>query len=135
MSKCPFAERPCEHGHRTDQPSSSARSGRRAWHGPAWQGLVLASQALSLSLTPALLWQATHDQSASVRAPLHESQHVFEMSAMQDRPDALLTLPLVHLLPDLRGLSSSVRRRQCRACRVSRCLCVFRGVVRVEQAT
>lgn len=133
MSKCPFAERPCEHGHSTDQPSSSARPGRRAWHGPAWQGLVLASQALSLSLTPALLWQATHDPSASVRAPLHET--VFEMSAMQDRPDALLTLPLVHLLPDLRGLSSSVRRRQCRACRVSRCLCVFRHLVRVEQAT
>lgn len=134
MSKCPFAEKPCERDHRTDQPSSSARSGRRAWHGPAWQGLVLASRALSLSLTPALLWQATHDQSASVRAPL-QRQQVFEMSAMQDRPDAFLTLPLVHLLPDLRGLSSSVRRRQCRACRVSRCLCVFRHLVRVEQAT
>ncbi len=135
MSKCPFAEKPCEYDHRTDQPSSNARPGRRAWHGPAWQALVLASQALSLSLTPALLWQATHDQSASVRAPLRESQQVFEMSAMQDRPDAFLTLPLVHLLPDLRGLSSSVRRRQCRACRVSRCLCVFRHLVRVEQAT
>lgn len=135
MSKCPFAERPCEHGHRTDQPSSSARSGRRAWHGPAWQALVLASQALSLSLTPALLWQATHEQSASMRARLPETQQVFEMSAMQDRPDAFLTLPLVHLLPDLRGLSSSVRRRQCRACRVTRCLCVFRHLVRVEQAT
>lgn len=135
MSKCPFAEKPCEYGHRTDQPNSSARPGRRAWHGPAWQALVLASQALSLSLTPALLWQVTHGQSASVRAPLYERQRVFEMSAMQDRSDALLTLPLVHLLPDLRGLSSSVRRRQCRACRVSRCLCVFRRVVRVEQAT
>lgn len=134
MSKCSLAEKPCEHGHRTDQPSSSARPGLRAWHGPAWQGLVLASQALSLSLTPALLWQATHDQSASVRAPL-QRQQVFEMSAMQDRRDALVTLPLVHLLPDLRGLSSSVRRRQCRACRVSRCLCVFRHLVRVEQAT
>lgn len=134
MSKCPFAEKPCEYGHRTDQPSSSARPGRRAWHGPAWQGLVLASQALSLSLTPALLWQATHDQSASVRAPL-QRQQVFEMSAMQDRPDALVTLPLGHLLPDLRGLCSSVRRRQCRACRVSRCLCVFRHLVRFEQAT
>lgn len=135
MSKCPPAEKPCEYDHRTDQPSSSARPGRHVWHGPAWQALVLASQALSLSLTPALLWQAAHDPSASVRAPLHESQQVFEMSAMQDRPDAFLTLPLVHLLPDLRGLSSSVRRRQCRACRVSRCLCVFRRVVRVEQAT
>lgn len=135
MSKCPFAEKPCEHGHRTDQPSSSARPGRRAWHGPAWQGLVLASQALSLSLTPALLWQAMHEQSTSMRASLHERQQVFEMSAMQDRRDALVTLPLVHLLPDLRGLSSSVRRRQCRACRVPRCLCVFRHLVRVEQAT
>lgn len=135
MSKCPFAEKPCEHGHNTGQPSSSAHPGRRAWHGPAWQALVLASQALSLSLTPALLWQATHDQSASMRARLPETQQVFEMSAMQDRPDALLTLPLMHLLPDLRGLSSSVRRRQCRACRVSRCLCVFRQLVRVEQAT
>lgn len=135
MSKCPFAEKPCEYAHRTDQLRSSARPGRRAWHGPAWQALVLASQALALSLTPALLWQATHDPSASVRAPLDERQQVFEMSAMQDRPDAFLTLPLVHLLPDLRGLSSSVRRRQCRACRVSRCLCVFRRVVRVEQAT
>lgn len=135
MSECPFAEKPCEHDHRTDQPSSSMRPGRRAWHGPAWQALVLASQALSLSLTPALLWQATHHQSTSVTAPLHESQQVFEMSAMQDRRDALVTLPLVHLLPDLRGLSSSVRRRQCRACRVSRCLCVFRHLVRVEQAT
>lgn len=135
MSKCPSTEKPCEYGPRTDQPSSSARPGRRAWHGPAWQALVLASQALSLSLTPALLWQAVHDQSASVRASRHERQQVFEMSAMQDRPDAFLTLPLVHLLPDLRGLSSSVRRRQCRACRVSRCLCVFRHLVRVEQAT
>lgn len=134
MSKCPLSEKPSEYGHTSDQPSSSARPGRR-WHGPAWQALVLASQALSLSLTPALLWQTTHDQSASLRAPLHERQQVFEMSAMQDRPDAFLTLPLVHLLPDLRGLSSSVRRRQCRACRVSRCLCVFRRVVRVEQAT
>lgn len=135
MSKCPFAEKPCEHGHRTDQPSSSARPGRRAWHGPAWQALVLASRALSFSLTPALLWQAMHDQSASVRAPLHETQQVFEMSAMQDRRDTLVTLPLGHLLPDLRGLCSSVRRRQCRACHVSRCLCVFRQLVRVEQAT
>lgn len=134
MSKCPFAEKPYEYDHGTDQPSSSARPCRRTWHGPAWQGLVLASQALSLSLTPALLWQATHDQSASVRAPL-QRQQLFEMSAMQNRRDALVTLPLVHLLPDLRGLSSSVRRRQCRACRVSRCLCVFRRVVRVEQAT
>lgn len=134
MSKCPLAEKPCEFGHRTDQPSSSARPGRRGWHGPAWRALVLASQALSLSLTPALLWQASHDQSASLRASLDERQQVFEMSARQDRPDAFLTLPLVHLLPDLRGLSSSVRRRQCRACRVSRCLCVFRRVVRVEQA-
>lgn len=133
MSKCPFAEKPCENGHRTDQPSSSARPGRR--NGPAWQGLVLASQALSLSLTPALLWQAMHEQSTSMRAPLHESQQVFEMPAMQDRRDALVTLPLGHLLPDLRGLCSSVRRRQCRACRVSRCLCVFRHLVRVEQAT
>lgn len=135
MSKCPFAEKPREHGHRTDQPSSSVRPGRRAWHGPAWQGLVLASQALSFTLTPALLWQAMHHQSASVRAPLHETQQVFEMPTMQDRRDALVTLPLGHLLPDLRGLCSSVRRRQCRACRVSRCLCVFRHLVRVEQAT
>lgn len=135
MSKCPFAEKLREYGHRTDQPSSSARPGGRAWHGPAWQALVLASQALSLSLTPALLWQATHDQSAAVRAPLHETQQVFEMPTMQDRRDALVTLPLGHLLPDLRGLCSSVRRRQCRACRVSRCLCVFRQLVRVEQAT
>lgn len=135
MSKCPFAEKPREYAHRTDQPSSSARPGRRTWHGPAWQALVLVSQALSLSLTPALLWQAMNDQTASVIAPLHDRQQVFEMSAMQDRPDAFLTLSLVHLLPDLRGLSSSVRRRQCRACRVSRCLCVFRHLVRVEQAT
>lgn len=135
MSKCPFAEKLREYGHRTDQPSSSARPGGRAWHGSAWQALVLASQALSLSLTPALLWQATHDQSAAVRAPLHETQQVFEMPTMQDRRDALVTLPLGHLPPDLRGLCSSVRRRQCRACRVSRCLCVFRQLVRVEQAT
>lgn len=135
MSKCPFAEKPHEHDPRTDQPSSSARPGRRAWHGSAWQGLVLASQALSLSLTPALLWQAMHEQSTSMRAPLHERQQVFEMPTMQDRRDALVTLPLGHLLPDLRGLCSSVRRRQCSACRVSRCLCVFRHLVRVEQAT
>lgn len=135
MSKCPFAEKPQEHDHRTDQPSSSARPGRRAWQGPAWQALVLASQALSLSLTPALLWQAMHEQSTSMRAPLYETQQVFEMSAMKDRRDALVTLPLGHLLPDLRGLCSSVRRRQCRACRVSRCLCVFRHLVRVEQTT
>lgn len=135
MSKCPFAEKLREYDHRTDEASSSARPGRRNWHGPAWQVLVLASQALSLSLTPALLWQAMHEQSTSMRAPLHESQQVFEMPAMQDRRDALVTLPLGHLLPDLRGLCSSVRRRQCRACRVSRCLCVFRHPVRVEQAT
>lgn len=135
MSKCPFAEKPREYDHSTDQPSSSARPCRRTWHGPAWQVLVLASQALSLSLTPALLWQAMHEQSTSMRPSLQEGQQVFEMSAMQDPRDALVTLPLVHLLPDLRGLSSSVRRRQCRACRVSRCLCVFRHLVRVEQAT
>lgn len=134
MSKRPFAEKPCEHGHSTDQPNSSVRPGRRAWHGPAGQALVLASQALSLSLTPALLWQAMHEQSTSMRAPL-QRQQVFEVSAMQDRRDVLVTLPLGHLLPDLRGLCSSVRRRQCRACRVSRCLCVFRHLVRVEQAT
>lgn len=98
------------------------------------QCVIHTSRFLSFTLTPALIWQAIHGQIPSDASPRQRPLLLGVAGAKAGMGSALLPRNPAQL-PEVRGLSRSIRRRRCRSCPIVRCLCVFARVIRIEQPT
>ncbi len=115
-------------------PMISCSRGSSAVRRLGRQCVIQASRILSLTLTPALIWQAIHGQIPSDTS-LRQRPLLLGVAGAKAGLGSVLLPRNPAQLPEVRGLSRSIRRRRCRSCHIVRCLCVFARVIRIEQPT